>query len=335
MSAGKQEKIYKEEIVVYNNLIKGLYNEDLLNIFLKHELKEEVDQNYIDNILKNFSNEKISLEDIKDLYDKIIAIYTPYRFELDNTNENIILKDSISGLDALFNYKNNKNSDLNGIHLFNNIFEDFNALGGLNQFIPILEIIINSENLLTKENLLSFLNLVSTMINPYYKKFLKNEKNSNFFSNLSFFFGKIPEKFFISEISDNIINLSQKLMAQIDDEDFKDIIQDFQNFIFDEKLFYKYKYQDQKNIIATLNLFFLHKQDLVNIDIMKLINIMLYYDKEKYNKFCCKEHAQFFNQVANKEKKMMEPELSEILQPLEYILKSIIKKNIVKNLSQY
>ena len=326
MSAGKQEKVYKEEIVVHNNLIKGLYNEELLNIFLKHELREEVDQNYIDNILKNFSNEKISLEDIKDLYDKIIAIYTPNRFELDNTNENIILKDSISGLDAMFNYKTNKNSDLNGIYLFNNIFEDFNDLGGLNQFIPILEIIINSENLLTKENLLAFLNLVSTLINPYYKNFLKNEKNSNFFSNLSFFFGKIDKKFFLSEISDNIINLSQKLMSLINDDDFKDLIQDFQNFIFDEELFYKYKYQDQKNIIATLNLFFLQKQDLVNIDIMKIINIMLYYDKEKYNKFCCKEHSQFFNQEANKERKIMEPELSEILQPLEYILKSIIKK---------
>ena len=326
MSAGKQEKVYKEEIVVHNNLIKGLYNEELLNIFLKHELREEVDQNYIDNILKNFSNEKISLEDIKDLYDKIIAIYTPNRFELDNTNENIILKDSISGLDAMFNYKTNKNSDLNGIYLFNNIFEDFNDLGGLNQFIPILEIIINSENLLTKENLLAFLNLVSTLINPFYKNFLKNEKNSNFFSNLSFFFGKIDKKFFLSEISDNIINLSQKLMSLINDDDFKDLIQDFQNFIFDEELFYKYKYQDQKNIIATLNLFFLQKQDLVNIDIMKIINIMLYYDKEKYNKFCCKEHSQFFNQEANKERKIMEPELSEILQPLEYILKSIIKK---------
>ena len=326
MSAGKQEKIYKEEIVLHNNLIKGLSNEELLNIFLKHELREEVDQNYIDNILKNFSNEKISLEDIKDLYDKIIAIYTPNRFELDNTNENIILKDSISGLDAMFNYKKNKNSDLNGIHLFNNIFEDFNSLGGLNQFIPILETIINSESLLTKENLLAFLNLVSTIINPYYKKFLKNEKNSNFFSNLSFFFGKIDKKLFLSEISDNIINLSQKLMALINDDDFKDLIQDFQNFIFDEELFYKYKYQDQKNIIATLNLFFLQKQDLVNIDIMKIINIMLYYDKEKYNKFCCKEHSQFFNQEANKEKKIMEPELSEILQPLEYILKSILKK---------
>ena len=327
MSAGKQEKVFKEEIVVHNNLIKGLFNEDLLNILLKHELKDEVEQIHINNILKN-SQDKTPLNDIKEFYEKIIAIYTPNRHEINNNNGNIILKDSISGLDAIFNNIQNKDSNMNGIHLYNNCIEDFNNLGGLNQFIPILELLINSDNLLTKENLLAFLNLISTIIKPCYKGFLKNEKNSNFFSNLAFFFQKIPDKFFISDISDKIIDLSQKLLEQISDEDFREIIQDFLNFIFDEKLFYKYNYQEQKNIIATLNLFFLQNQDFMNIDIIKMTNIMLYYDKEKYTKFCCKAHSDFFIGEPNKERKIMEPELYEVLQPLEYMLKILFKKYI-------
>ena len=175
--------------------------------------------------------------------------------------------------------------------------------------------------------------MINILINPYYKPLLKNEINSNFFSNVSFFFEKIPEKFFVSEIADNIISLSQKLLEQISDEDYKDLIIDIQNFIFDEKLFYKYKYQEQKSIIATLNLFFLQNKDFIKIDINKIINIMLYYDKESYNKFCCKAHSDFFIGDNNKEKKIMEPELFEVLQPLEYILKLIIKKYIEEPIS--
>ena len=86
---------------------------------------------------------------------------------------------------------------------------------------------------------------------------------------------------------------------------------------------------DQKKIMDQINsvlmLFYSKKIEFVNIDIMKIINIMLYYDKEKYSKFCCKEHSDYFNHE-NKEKKIMEPELFEVIKPLEYILKLFFKK---------
>jgi hypothetical protein len=51
--------------------------------------------------------------------------------------------------------------------------------------------------------------------------------------------------------------------------------------------------------------------DFVNIDIMKIANIMVYYDKDHLTKFCCKAHAEYFNDSNNKKKEIMEPELSE------------------------
>ena len=150
MSAGKQEKVYKEEIIFQNNLLKGLCNEELLNILLKYELKDEVEQTNIDNILKNNSLDKIALTDISQFYEKITAIYTPNRFEFDNNNKQIILKDSINGLDAVFENKKNINSDLNGVHIFKNSFEELKFFGDLNIFIPIIELLINSENLIDK-----------------------------------------------------------------------------------------------------------------------------------------------------------------------------------------
>jgi hypothetical protein len=125
----------------------------------------------------------------------------------------------------------------------------------------------------------------------------------------------------------NIIILSNKLLDQISDGDIVDLNLDFQNYIlFEEKLLFKFKEEDQikiiDQIINVLNRFYTNKIDFINIDIMKIANIMLYYDKEHLTKFCCKAHSEYFND-SNKEKKISEPQLCEIFQRLEYILRLI------------
>ena len=62
-------------------------------------------------------------------------------------------------------------------------------------------------------------------------------------------------------------------------------------------------------------------------------NYLLYYDRDKYTKFCCKEHSDYFNKEENKERKIMEPELCQIIQPIELILKSILKNYFEEPLS--
>ena len=319
-----EAKDESEEIIKNNILEKGLYNEDLLNILLKGELKNKVE---LDNIFKNKPKDNTPIDDIEDFLKKIISIYIPSRNDM--VNSEIVLKDSISGYDALFNHKN-KESNLNGIHINKILIEDFNNMGGLNHFIPIVEIMVNDTNILTSKNLGLFLTMINTIINLYFIKVIKEEKNSHFFSNLSLFFRKIPDKYFTSEIVHNIVTLSSKLLGQISDDDIIELNQDFQNYIlFEEKLLFKFKEEDQKKIIdqmiAVLNRFYTNKMDFVNIDIMKIANIMLYYDKDHLSKFCCKAHADYFND-SNKKKEIMQPELSELFQKLEYALRIICEK---------
>ena len=321
----KKEKI--EEIVINDLFVKGLYNEDLLNILIKNELKEKVEQSNIDNIFKNKTQDKIPLTDIEEFFDKIISVYIPSRNEL--INSEIVLKDSISGLDAVFNIKN-KNSDLNGIHLYKSLIEDFNYMGGLNHFIPIIELMVNDTNILTNENFVNFFKMINTLINPFYTRILKDEKNSHFFSNLSLFFKKIPDNFFNSEIVGNIIALSNKFLEQIKDENIIELNRDFQNYILlEEKLLYKCNKEDQNKIIDqivnVLNIFIKNKRDFVDIGLLKIANIMLYYDKEHLTKFCCKAHSEYFIDT-NKEKKIMEPELCDVFKNFEYIIKLICSK---------
>ena len=338
-----ENKVVKTELAFNPIFEKGIHNEAFFNILLKQELKEDVEQNIIDNIISNKKYDKIHLADIKEFTEKILAIYIPSRFEVPNELgsknvkkcEKIILKDSINNLDAIFNKiksneeGNKKISNLNGIHLFNRIIDDFDNIGGLNHLIPIIELMNNSPvELLTTDNIYSFFSLITLILSPYYKNGLKNEKNSNFFFNLSYFLEKIPNSFYNNELASSLISLSQLLLSFMSQDAFIELNKQYHSYIlFNQKILFKFKHTEQKSILGQIKTVLTmisnsNNDDDLNIDIKKIINILLYYDKEQYSKFCCKKHSEYFNTKCE----IMNPELSEVIKPLEDILKLYFKK---------
>ena len=343
-SSKPKDSTAKQELGFNTLFERGIHNEELFNILLKQELKDDVEQNNIDNAFSNGGvQDKIPLNDIKDFLEKILAIYIPSRYEISNelgskNRQNapkIILKDSINNLDAIFTKSNSpeeeseKVSNLNGIHTYNRIIEDYNNIGGLNHLIPIIELMNNSpEELLTTENICSFFSLITLILTKYYINALKDEKFSNFFFNLGFFLEKMPDSFYTSEFAGSLINLSQILLSFMTQDIFVELNKQYHNHImFNQKLLFKFKHAEQKQIVeqikSVLTMVYNNNQDdSLNIDIMKIINIMLYYDKDKYNKFCCKKHSEYFNTKSEK----MDPEICEVVKPFEDILKLFFKK---------
>ena len=337
----KNEKSAVKQELVFNPLYQaGICNENLFNILLKQELKDDAEQNNIDNVIYNKIQDKTPLADIKDLLDKILAIYLPSRYEIPSelgfknvqNSPKIILKDSINNLDAIFirnNSTENKVSNLNGIHLFNRLIDDLNIVGGLNHLIPILELMTKSpEELLTTDNICSIFNLITLLLNPFFKNSIKNEKYSDFIFNFSFFLEKVPESFYNNKLAESFIELSKTLLSLISKDNYIKMNKQYQtNILFNQKLLTKFKYEEQKMIIEQMKsvlttVYTNKKEDELNIDIMTIINLILYYDKEKFNKFCCKEHSEYF--IAQSE--IMNPELSEIIKPFEEMLKLYFKK---------
>ena len=335
----KNDKNASQELLFKKEYKNGIFNEDLFNILLKSELRDDVDPNLIEKLNKN--KDKTPINDIKEFMDKIIAIYMPSRIEIpeEDGNKNIrnspsiILKDSINNLDGIFiksKLDDENISNLNGIHLFNSIIDDMNNLGGLNHLIPIIELLSKySEELLTTENICRLFNLITLIFVPNYRNSLKNEKFSNFFFNLSYFLEKIPDKYYNNELCDNIINLSQILLSLMSDDNYSKLNSQYQNYIlFNEKLLYKYEIPEKNKILEQIksvlnSAYSNNKGDDLNMDIMKIINILLYFDKDIYNKFCCKEHKEYFTS-SNTE--IMSPELKEVIKPLKDILKLFFKK---------
>ena len=305
-------------------LSNGIFKEDLFNFFLKPELKEKVDDISYNNI-KYPINEKLQENDIKDiktfLDDYLICIYMPNRYVLIERNENnkmTLLKDSINDIDAEFitDFPN-----LNGVHLFKRISEDLIPFGGLNHFIPIIEIMAQNNNLLDNENLFKFFSLLTTIFMPSYNLALKNENNSNFFFNLSYFLEKIPEKYFDGQLASKLISLSASLIYY--QNDFLNLIKQFHNdILLNKTIFFKFKLKEQGLILQQIKfLLEMIKNEGFIIDIMLLINIILTYDEDKYNKFCCKSHSEYFNIPSE----IYEPELKEILKPVEEVISKLFE----------
>ena len=73
----------------------------------------------------------------------------------------LILRDSINNLDAEFN---TRTPCLNGVHTYTTIHDDFGIIGGLNNLLPILELMTNNTDLLTQENFSLFFDTISNFV---------------------------------------------------------------------------------------------------------------------------------------------------------------------------
>jgi len=311
----------KEKASIKNEFANGIYKEDLFNIFLKSELKDKVDSASYNQI--NFpSNEKMDENDIKEIKDflenNLISIYLPNRsMTLENKEESkiIILNDSINGIDAEFT---TKSPQLNDVHLFKTFSEDFQPFGGLNHFLPIIEIMTQNNNFLENENLSKFFSLISGLTLSHN---LKNENNSKFFFNLSYFLEKIPDKYFDEQLCSKLTSISYSLIY--DQSEYINIIRQFHNnILMNKSIFFKFKSQEQYQILIQIkSLLDEVKVEGFIIDIMLLIDIILTYDEDRYNKFCCKFHSEYFNIKSD----VYNPELKEILKPVVEIISKLFE----------
>ena len=317
----------EEKFILKSIYLNGFYKEELFSILLKQELKDKIDEKELKELnmpIKDKSGEN----DIKYfLENNLISIYMPNRIILPDNQHNksykntnkIILKDSINYLDGEFTINS---PNLNGVHIHIKYSEDFSPFGGLNSLLPIIEIMIQNEELLLNENLTHFFNLISSVFMPSYLTALKNENNSNFFFNLSYFLEKIPDSYFDNQLASKFISISSFLIYL--DQNYLNLIKQFHNYILmNENIIFKFDYKEQSIILNQIKYFIeCSLREKFDIDIILIINILLHYDNERYNKFCCKYHSDYFNESSE----VLEPELHILLNPVEEIITKLFEK---------
>ena len=337
---------------ISNYYQNGLFKEELFIQFIKADLKNNIEEkNIYDNTIKNISDQ--NLNSLKQFIDNnLISIYIPTRTiirsylktkiedkkSIDEIIKDIILLDSISNFNAYLKNNNNLSSSrMGGVHILTNIFQDYSMdIGGINHFLPLIEVMTNYNELLTNKNLELFMNIILYLFSNH-KKLIANEQNSKFFYYLSLFLEKIPEKFY----TDVAVHIKSILLTleSLDNENsynggydniFKIYLKEFFNHVcLNEKILFKFNSQE-KNLMYNQIFNFLVKQNFeqkkIDINIINIINILLYHDKNKYTHFCCKNHAQYFK----KESQIMKPELNEYLKPLINIIKLFLNQFVIE-----
>ena len=334
------QSILRRTLSSYNKSVyyNGFTNEKLLYPFIKIDYKDDIEQNALSSLFTIDKNIQLNINDVKDFMEELIAIYMPSRvtlplgFEKNNKNNSkYIIQDSISGLDAEFIIKK---PSLNGVHIYKRILDDFSQIGGLNNLLPILEIMTKHQEFLTKDNLQNYLDILISVFAPQYQKALIKENQSNFFLYFSYFLEKIPESFFDDGLTGIFKTISSFLTTQVNENrEFNQYMDQFHEYILiNEKIFFKFKCEEQKDIIEIITNLIENMSDkrVLKIDIIKLVRILLHIDHDKNKLFCCKEHSEYFNEECG----IMTPELSSRLKPFEELIKLLFteyKLKIINN----
>ena len=329
----------------------GLFKEEILIPFIKAELKYNVaEKNIFNEELNNLSDEKI--KDLKNFINyNLISLYTPTRTyinsylktKIEGTKSiievirEIILVDSINNFNVKLNnnslYSNLSFSMSGGVHTLSNIIQDFSMdIGGINHFLPLIEVMTDYNELLTNDNLSMFMNIILYFFSNH-KKLIQNEKNGHFFYYLSLFLERLPGEF-CSNLSVHIKSILltlECLESDLTDNELfiKYTPEFFNNVCLNEKILFKFSFKERTIIYDQIYKFLFKRSSeskYIDLNIKNLINILLYHEKEKYTHFCCKKHADYFK----KESKIMEPELLEYIKPLIKII-NLLFNQFVQN----
>ena len=340
----KQPTKKEDAKFVFANFYKdGFDEENLLTPFVRADMKDRVHvKNIYDTSLSSGENKNNPyIDEIQKFMSyNLISLYIPTRMIIENEkgNKKIILVDSISNLNAVFNinelYSNLAYSKFGGLSLLKNLLTDFSVdLNGINHLLPCIEVMINYPELLSSDNFSTFMSIILNLILNF-KHMISSKENNNFFYLLSQFLEKIPEErksdlhAFITSI---LLTLQSFETEASENKLFYLYIQDFfNNVCMNERILYKFNY-DERSLIYKKIYEFLINESKINIDIniTNIINILLSLEKNKYSHFCCKKHAQYFN----KDSQIMEPELTNSLQPILNIIQIIFNQyeNSIKN----
>ena len=281
-----------------------------------------------DNPTGKIYNISIGAKDIHK--NKIISIFCPFLY---NQYTNII--DDVFGI-----FTGKLNSEYDGVNIYSNNVRNVIKLGGINNLLPIAELMIYSlkdntyfieKNLLTEEILLEYLKIIKKILNNH-KGSNYGIKNNYFFSSLALFLEKFPPDVFTINTINIFIEIYKetfryKIGINNNNQKESSINYGFIGVIlFNEKIISKFTFENQLKLWDGIYNLFKNdnKQIKESLDIPKIINLLRFYDKDRYQKFCCKKHGSILK--CKNENDIMQPELNSRLGKLFDIIQLYLDK---------
>ena len=332
---GKISSIIYFSFVIEQNLInhfitiKG-FNKNKILLHLLNSFDKEY--SYINskdkkNYYNDKLNKKIKIKLSEQNINNLICCFIPLTYE---KNQNI-LDDVFGNFIGKLNYND-------GVNNYINKNKNIRDLGGINNLLPIIELMISSlkddnpyklidKHILSERTFQEYLLIIQKILLAHENNFL-NEKETHFFSCLSLFMEKIPSKFYNLSILQSIIGLINLPLENISKEDSLDnfvnidinenksfISNNFINLILlNEQIITKFTPGGQMELWdGVYNIF---KRDLNKVsktlNTPKICLLLRFYDEKRYEKYCCYKHACLFNNgnIDENKNNIMNPEMN-------------------------
>lgn len=323
-------------ILVFNN--HKIFHSDILNTYIEKE-KESTKKVIKDNNDKMLNypygvyKEKIFYGDfLKDegLRKKVIFAFVPFQRYI--TDEGIIIIDNFFRHScAYIKTYNSEVQNANGINLYHSFMNNIFFLGGINNLLPIAEIIFTEYNqLMTNANVndnifRTYIYLLKLILLGNEDEENRNKKNKNakeaasgaFFLGLNIFLEKMPKHLFTKELFEIFVKLIRKI-TQFSPKYIHAIILN--------KLFYcKFSVESQIIIWKTL----IDYTEFLSLS--QILPIIKLYDDKKFNEYCCKKHSEMFVLQSDDHRVIMEPTLIEKCEGLFTIIGKILEEQSNEN----
>ena len=303
----------KNFLAFFKNFANGIHKRKRLTTFL----------NFISEIIPS---ELTNLQDLiteGSKLDNIVFIFTPFnhfKSSWDNNKaENKTLDDYFGRHKMLILDKDNSIRN----HRYQQYQKKIYLVCDITNFFPLAEIFLIHPQLLTEQNLELYLQIIEKIIN-YRKKNVEAVKESSFFKIISLFVEKYPNQIFTEKILDAFINLGKDMfknnMEQLTNSYFKSIL-------LNEKILSKYSQNLQIKFWNQLFLFCQSDSEQLEtfLKMNRICLILRFYDKNKYNEMCCKQHLDMFKKEFSQNCSVMEPSMDKKLIDIWNIINLIIK----------
>ena len=339
------EKIVNQLSSQLDYLSHGFYKNRILFRFL-HSHDEKYFKNAINYKYRDeYKDEKLSEIYLKfELKDKnrynIINLFCPFAYDKE-TNQ----------LDDIFgNYFGNLSKN-DGANFFSNYTKDIVQIVGINNLLPIAELMYSSirgtpnpsytqvnKDLLSESTLFEYLSIIKIILFQHSQN-INYANSNNYFPNLSLFLEKYPSNVFTKKILDILVEIGIEIFKNDPDNTKPNNDHYINCILLNEKIFSKFDEENQNKLWQKILQFFTSDYTRLEyyLNISKICLLLRFYDRKRYEQYCCSYHANLFNKSKNKNKgiknniQIMKPEMGDKVEEFFKIIQIYVDKLIKCN----
>ena len=303
----------KDFLVFFKNFSSGIHKKKRLTTFL----------NFISEIIPSELTNLLDIITEGSKLDNIVFLFTPFHHfqsSWDNKKvENKTIDDYFGRHKMLILDKDNSIRN----HRYQQYQKKIYLVCDITNFLPIAEIFLIHPQLLTEQNFELYLQIIEKIINFRIRN-VDAAKASSFFKIISLFVEKYPNQIFTEKILDAFINLGKVMFKNNMDKLTKSY---FKSILLNEKILSKYSQNLQIKFWNQLFLFCQSDSDQLEtfLKMNRICLILRFYDKNKYNEMCCKQHLDMFKPEFSQNCSVMEPSMDKKLTDIWNIINLIIK----------